>query len=111
MDSSWRPRSQAFPHGSTTGVVHFWAAWNGYDRAMDQLLSELEREFTSEMPLFSCNFDDPANWALAEAATVVNLPALVLVVEGKPMVTVIGLRPESAVRSTLREWRAALATP
>jgi len=110
-DSTWRPSGA--PYSLTApdrfAVVHFWASWNGIDRAMDSALRSLAFLFDEGFALRSSDFDREENLPLVRKAHVVNLPAIAFVVEGEPQETVIGLRSVDELRSRIEEWRRRAA--
>lgn len=73
-------------------VLHGWAVWNGLDREMDKLLSELRPEYDDRIEFYSIDTDDDQYWKATKEWKVVTLPALVCLIDGQWFETRAGLR-------------------
>ncbi len=62
-------------------LIHFWAEWNGHDPVCDEKLGPIRSEYADRIQFVSCHIDE--NPELAERCGVVNVPFLVLYVEGR----------------------------
>lgn len=99
-DSVWRPKAVRLTGNSFQEVlsnegdiaVHFWAAWNQYDREMDELIQKLEPRLCGWIKFYSCDIDDPLNVELCKELGVVSVPCLVVFRSGKKQAHIIGLQ-------------------
>jgi thiol-disulfide isomerase/thioredoxin len=115
LDPSWRPTLPPVDAETLPGllaehrvvVLHCWAAWNGYDRQMDAVLRGLVPLFAGQVVFYSLNTDLEAGWPLLRVWGVLNLPALVCLIDGDRHETLIGLKTEVALEVKVREWLSA----
>jgi thioredoxin 1 len=79
-------------------LVDFWAEWCGPCKAIAPALEEIGAEFAGKLTIAKVNIDD--NPRTPTAYNVRGIPTLVLFKDGKPVDTLVGARP----RSALRQW-------
>ena len=112
LDPSWLP---ATPQVDADGlpdlfsiapvvVLHFWAAWNGYDRDLDRHLQVLAPLLEGRLVVRAVNIDRECNWPLARACRLVNIPALVCFVSREHHEALVGLREFRETQAKLLEW-------
>lgn len=66
---------------SFTGLLYFWADWCSDCKRFTPILSAIEERFKQQIPLTKINIaEDPS---FAEEFTVMSIPTLILVKEGK----------------------------
>jgi thioredoxin 1 len=86
-------------------VVDFWAPWCGPCRAVEPILSELEREYDGRVAFAKLNIDQ--NIETAARYAVLSIPTVILFEHGRPQETVIGARPRSHYEQAWSRWLAA----
>jgi thioredoxin 1 len=83
-------------------VVDFWAPWCGPCRAVEPVLSELERESEGRIRFAKLNIDE--NIETASRYSVLSIPTTILFAGGRPQETVIGARPRSYYERAWAPW-------
>ena len=110
-DREWSPSSPPVtePDFATCRVLvlHYWARWNLHDREMDNRLARLRPDFEGRVCFRSCDVDRVENrpWVRGIA----NVPALGCFLDGKWFKSLVGMRCDGELRSTLAGWIAAAA--
>jgi thioredoxin 1 len=89
-------------------VVDFWAPWCGPCRAVEPVLSELEREHEGRIRFAKLNIDQ--NIETASRYSVLSIPTTILFDAGRPQESVIGARPRSYYEKAWARW-FTLSTP
>lgn len=106
-EPAWQPATPAVDAASLPRllrthrvvVLHFWAAWNAHDRAMDETLRRVSPDFAGKVEFRAMDTESPANWAfILQQKGIVNLPALALYVKGIRADVLVGLRSRRDVR-------------
>jgi len=91
-------------------IVDFWAPWCGPCRAVEPILSELERDHEPEVTFAKLNIDE--NIETASRYGVLSIPTTILFEGGSPQETVIGARPRAHYERAWAPWLGARsATP
>lgn len=90
-------------------VLHYWAQWNRHDRAMDDPLRPLSDACAGRITFRSCDIDLAANRPFVRGLA--SIPALGCFLHGRWRQTLVGLRDDAWLRSTLDRWRAAAVQP
>jgi thioredoxin 1 len=79
-------------------LVDFWAEWCGPCKAIGPALEEIGAEYKGKLTVAKVNIDD--NPLTPNAYNVRGIPTLILFKNGKPVETLVGARPKSA----LKQW-------
>ncbi len=79
-------------------LVDFWAEWCGPCKAIGPALEELGAEYKGKLTIAKVNIDD--NPMTPNNFNVRGIPTLILFKDGKPVDTLVGARPKSA----LKQW-------
>jgi thioredoxin-like negative regulator of GroEL len=117
MTEPWRPSSlavsaeelpQLFAKNRRV-VIHFWAAWNAYDRHVDATLRTVRAQFEPQLTfrsvdLTSAEVSGVGLIEFAQSLPVLNVPALAWFIDGRLIEVVIGVRPEAELRMKFSEW-------
>lgn len=77
-------------------LVDFWAEWCGPCKAIGPALEELGAEYKGKLTIAKVNIDD--NPMTPNAYGVRGIPTLILFKDGKPVETIVGARPKSALK-------------
>ena len=93
----------AFVSAHRFAVVHFWAAWNGYDVDTKQLLEHrIPVDLRREIAVGRVDVDDGGNLELCLRHGIRNIPFLALYRDGVLMGTLTGKHDEHVVFGRLR---------
>jgi len=108
---AWRPSSPPFqleePHDGKFVLVHVWARWNGYDRRMDTILSQIDWPAISmDVVRRSLDADDELFRLHLREWGVLNLPALVALVNGNKVAAHIGLAEPRTIQAWIEQHAA-----
>lgn len=79
-------------------LVDFWAEWCGPCRMVAPMLDEIAKEYEGKLTVAKVNIDD--NPMTPNNFNVRGIPTLILFKDGKPVDTLVGARPKSA----LKQW-------
>jgi thioredoxin-like negative regulator of GroEL len=109
---SWKPSAQEvshfqFEHFVSTNqiaILHVWAPWNAYDIPMDQMLTEVAVEYRYRVIIGSIDVDDPEHWARLKKLGAINVPALVVFVNGVHLETITGLISKVRFEKRAKQW-------
>ena len=86
-----------FVHVHKFAVVHFWAAWNGYDIQMRRLIeSQIPNEISEQVSFGTLAVDSIEHHEICRQHNILNLPFLAFYHKGLLIHKVTGL-PESNV--------------
>ncbi len=85
-------------------VVHFWAAWNGHDFMMRNLLeSQIPKEVSELIALAQLDIDPHAHQEVCRLHNVLNVPFLALYRGGLLVRTVNGMRTPEAITEHFKD--------
>jgi len=85
-------------------VIHFWAAWNGYDPLMQRLLeSQIPDDLRESVTFARFDIDPPAHHELCRQHDVLNVPFLAFYRDGSLIRSVTGMRTPEVITEYLRE--------
>jgi thioredoxin 1 len=77
-------------------LVDFWAEWCGPCKAIGPALEDLGAEYKGKLTIAKVNIDD--NPMTPNTYGVRGIPTLILFKDGKPVETIVGARPKSALK-------------
>lgn len=80
-------------------LIDFWAAWCGPCQMLGPIIDELAGEIT-EAKICKVNVDEEQD--LAAKYGVMSIPTLVLVKDGKPVTTSVGLKSKEDILAMLK---------
>ncbi len=78
-------------------LVDFWAEWCGPCRAVGPILDELARDYAGRLTVAKVNIDD--NPMTPNEYQVRGIPTMILFRDGKPVDTMVGARPKTALKA------------
>jgi thioredoxin-like negative regulator of GroEL len=90
--------------GHNVVIFHFYASWNRYDVAMDQILCEIAGTDKDDIFIGSIDTDDQENCEKCKELRILNLPAIAAFVNGRHFETVIGLLSKNSLNTKVQEW-------
>ncbi len=95
---------QKFVRSHRFVVIHFWAAWNGYDVMMRKLIeSSIPEEFHARIQFATFDVDPPEHHEICREHKVMGPPFLAYYRDGRLVQTVIGLqKPEVMIQNLKR---------
>ena len=82
---------------SQTVLVDFWAEWCGPCKAIGPALEEIGGELAGKLTIAKVNIDE--NPMTPNQFAVRGIPTLILFKDGKPVDTLVGARPKSALKA------------
>lgn len=80
-------------------LIDFWATWCGPCRMLSPIVDEIAEEVT-DAKVCKVNVDEEPE--LANAFSVMSIPTLAVVKDGKVVSTSVGVKPKSAILSMLK---------
>ena len=85
-------------------LIDFWASWCGPCRMQSPVVEELGNELEGSAVVAKINVDE--NPELAEQFSVMSIPTLVVVRDGKVAGRRVGVTPKGTLRAMLQSVRA-----
>ena len=79
-------------------LIDFWASWCGPCRMVSPIVDEIADEVTDKK-VGKINVDEQPE--LAKAFSIVSIPTLIVVKDGKVVNTAVGVKPKDAILSML----------
>lgn len=83
---------------SDVSIVDFSAVWCGPCRMLEPVMEELSGEYSGKVKFFNADVDE--NGTLASKFAIMNIPAVVLLKNGKEVDRQIGFMPKELIK----EW-------
>lgn len=90
-------------------LIDFWATWCGPCRTLGPILEKLCTEMAGAFVLAKIDIDQ--NPELAEAFRIQSVPAVILVIDGRPVDGFMGAQPEPQIREFLAPHLAGVPDP
>ena len=81
-------------------LVDFWAEWCAPCRAIGPVVDEIATELSDEAVVGKLNIDEAGQ--IAARFGVQSIPTLMVFQGGKPVETIVGLRPKEAIVDAIR---------
>jgi thioredoxin 1 len=93
-------------------VIHFWAAWNGYDVKMRKLIeSQVPEELQARIQFATFDIDPPEHHDICQKHKVMGPPFLAYYRDGQLVQTAIGLQTRDTMIQNLRNLIEPPANP
>ncbi len=83
-------------------LVDFWADWCRPCHQLTSVLEELATEMESRLIFAKANVDDAPS--LAERYGIMNIPTMILFVQGEEVKRIIGFKPKKRLRRELEKY-------
>ena len=80
-------------------LVDFWATWCGPCRMIAPIISEIAEEADDRFKVGKVNVDEELE--LASMFRIMSIPTLMVFKDGKPVNTIVGLRPKAELLAML----------
>jgi thioredoxin 1 len=94
----------AFVRTHRFAIIHFWAAWNGYDIKMREMLEEhVPLELRNQLAFGRFDVDPPEHWEICRQHNLLNIPFLALYRDGTLVETLTGAREQDVLIEHLRK--------
>ncbi len=77
---------------SKIALIDFSATWCGPCRMLEPVLEEVSEELKGQVDFFNCDVDQ--NPDLAQKFGIMNIPALIILKDGKPVANTVGFQPK-----------------
>ena len=78
-------------------LIDFWAPWCGPCRMLSPTIAEIAEEYGDKVKVCKVNVDEQGE--LASTFGVMSIPTLVVIMEGKVVNSVTGVRPKDQIVS------------
>ena len=94
----------AFVSTHSFAVVHFWAAWNGYDLELRQWLEHgVPMDLLNQIAFGRLDIDPPEHWEICRQHKVLNVPVLAFYRDGAVVETFTGKRDKHFLIEHMRQ--------
>lgn len=80
-------------------LIDFWAPWCGPCRMFSPIIDDIAQAHAGDLKVVKINIDEEPE--LAQEYQVMSIPTLVLVKNGRPAATSVGLKSRQAVEALL----------
>lgn len=81
-------------------LLDFWAEWCGPCRMFSPVVDEIAEQYAGSVKVGKVNIDEEPE--LAQKFGVMSIPTLVLIKDGQPVKTSVGVQPKAAVEEMLK---------
>lgn len=81
-------------------LLDFWAEWCGPCRMFSPVVDEIAEQYAGSVKVGKVNIDEEPE--LAQKFGVMSIPTLVLIKDGRPVQTAVGVQPKAAVEEMLK---------
>lgn len=81
-------------------LVDFWASWCGPCKMLAPIIEEIAREQAGKAKVGKVNVDEQPG--LAMQFHVASIPTIIVFRDGKPIETLVGVRPKSELEALLK---------
>lgn len=82
-----------------TVLIDFWATWCGPCRMLSPIVDEIAQEQPADVKVCKVNVDEQPE--LASQFHILSIPTLIVMKNGKPVVSSVGVKSKSAILSML----------
>ena len=76
-------------------LIDFWAPWCGPCRMLSPIIAEIAEEYGDKVKVCKVNVDEEDE--LASSFSVMSIPTLIVIKEGKVVNSVTGVRPKDQI--------------
>ncbi len=83
-------------------LVDFWAEWCGPCKMIAPVLEEIAAKHSDKLTIAKLNIDE--NPQTARDYNVMSIPTMTVYVDGKPVKSIIGAKPKSAILAELADY-------
>ena len=82
-------------------LIDFWASWCGPCKMLSPIVDEIADEAPDGLKVCKVNIDDCPE--LAQQFQVMSIPTLIVMQDGKPVASSVGVRPKQKILQMLAE--------
>ncbi|MBP2630171.1 MAG: trxA [Firmicutes bacterium] len=82
-------------------LIDFWAEWCGPCKMLSPIVDEIAGEVTQKAKVGKVNVDEQPE--LASQFKVMSIPTLVMIKDGKPVATSVGVKPKDDILAMLNQ--------
>lgn len=83
-------------------MVDFFAQWCGPCKMVGPVLEELSEEMKGKVKFIKVDVDQ--NGELSEAYSITNIPAMVILKDGKKQDMIVGFKPKQIIKESLEQY-------
>lgn len=82
-------------------LIDFWAEWCGPCKMLSPIVDQIAGEVTQKAKVGKINVDEQPE--LASQFKVMSIPTLVMIKDGKPVATSVGVKPKDDILAMLNQ--------
>lgn len=82
-------------------LIDFWAEWCGPCKMLSPIVDQIAGEVTQKARVGKVNVDEQPE--LASQFKVMSIPTLVMIKDGKPVATSVGVKPKKEILAMLNQ--------